>query len=74
MMGTDIHHFLGPAQNNGAETCSALGSRCPATHANEACLYDRADPPKTESSQVWWAGVTVPRPFLINRSQKAKVI
>ncbi len=27
MMGTDIHHFLGPVQNNGAETCRGLGSR-----------------------------------------------
>ena len=63
MMGTDINHFLGPVQNNGAETCSGLGSRRPATHANEVCLYDRADLPKTESSQVWCAGVFVPRPL-----------
>jgi hypothetical protein len=27
MVGIDIHHFLGPVQNNGAETCSGLGSR-----------------------------------------------
>ena len=74
MMGTDIHHFLGPVQNNGVGERSGLGSHLPASHANEACLYDHAGPPKTESTWVWCAGVTVPRPFLINRSQKAKVI
>ncbi len=74
MMGTDIHHFLGPVQNDGAGACQWFGITPSDTHANEACLYDHAAPPKTESTQVWWAGVSVPRPFLINRSQKAKVI